>query len=141
MKPIIDNLEFLLVRIGRAHHNRAREEFESIGLGRGQIPVIMNLFAEDGQTNSQLAKKMDVTPATMTNLVKRMEAAGFVYRQRGVKDERVSRVHLTEKGRDIVSQIREKADEMDTVMFAGFSNEERVELRSYMERILNNLEI
>jgi MarR family transcriptional regulator, organic hydroperoxide resistance regulator len=125
--------------VSRAHHNLASQVFEQLGLHRGQPPVLFELGNQDGMTQSELAKKMEVTPATMTNMLHRMEQAGFITRSRDQGDIRVSRVFLTENGKTILNQAREAADKMDQSAFANFSTEEQNQVGDFLERIHRNL--
>jgi DNA-binding MarR family transcriptional regulator len=82
---------------------------------------------------------MEVTPATITNAVKRMEKAGLVVRRRDPEDERVSRVYLTDAGRAIQSELEAIVQELDETIFAGFTDEERILMRGFLNRVHSNL--
>jgi DNA-binding MarR family transcriptional regulator len=139
MPSMQGNLEFLLARVGRAHHKLVRRSLGKIGLYRGQPPVLFALGEQDGMTHSELAAKMEVTPATISNMVKRMEQAGFVVRRRDTEDERISRVYLTDAGRAIYSEMVAIAQQVNETTFAGFTEEERSIMRNFLTRIHSNL--
>ena len=139
MSSIQDNLEFLLVRVGKAHRNLIRQSLEKTDLHRGQPPLLFALYMQDGMTHSELAEEMEVTPAAITNMVKRLEKAGFVIRRRDTEDERVSRVYLTEAGRAIYSEMAAIAQQVDEATFAGFTKEERAIMRDFLMRVYDNL--
>ncbi len=82
----------LLFLVSRAHNNQASQVFEQLGLHRGQPPVLFEIGRQDGITQSELAEKMEVTPATITNMLRRMQTSGFIVRARDPADTRVSRV-------------------------------------------------
>jgi DNA-binding MarR family transcriptional regulator len=132
-------LDFLLIRVCRIHHNLARQSLEKIGLHRGQPPVLLILGKQDGMTHSELAAKMEVTPAAISNMVKRMEQAGFVVRRRDAEDERVSRVYMTDAGRAIYSEMEAIAQQVNETTFAGFTEEERTIMRDFLMRVHSNL--
>ncbi len=75
-----------------------------------------------------LAESLDVSQASTTGIVDRMEQRGLVTRQRDDEDRRVVRVALTDEGRDMVNGIaadrREKLaavlDELSDEELAGF---------------------
>jgi DNA-binding MarR family transcriptional regulator len=140
MKNKQENLGLLLVRVCRAHHNLAAQVMEKIGLHRGQPPILLALGQQDGMTHSELAAKMEVTPANITNMVKRIEQAGFVVRQRDTADERVSRVYLTDAGQAIQSEAKSLVRQMNEIAFAGFTEEEQTIMRNYLRRIHKNLQ-
>jgi DNA-binding MarR family transcriptional regulator len=139
MKSNPKYLDFLLIRVCRVHHNLARQSLEKIGLHRGQPPLLLALGQQNGMTHSELAAKMEVTPAAISNMVKRMEQAGFVVRRRDAEDERVSRVYLTDAGRAIYSEMEAIAQQVNETTFVGFTEEERSVMRDFLMRVHDNL--
>ena len=63
-----------------------------------QYLVLLRLWEHDGQTISELGAPLFLDSGTLTPLLKRMEKAGLVSRNRDKNDERQVRVVLTEKG-------------------------------------------
>ncbi len=135
-----DNFSFLLLRMVHAHQGLVRHKFNELDLHRGQPPVMFALDEADGPSNSELAEILRITPATLTNKIKRMERAGLVVRRRDPEDERVSRVYMTDKGRGIMSGLRTSIDEIDAILLKGFSEQEIEELEGMILRIIENLE-
>ena len=70
-----------------------------IGLTYPQYLVMMVLWEKDGQPVNDIAKKLYLETNTVTPLLKRMEAEGFVRREKGRADGRQVIVHLTPEGR------------------------------------------
>ena len=70
-----------------------------IGLTYPQYLVMMVLWEQDGQPVNDIAKKLYLETNTVTPLLKRMEAEGFLTRSRGRTDARQVIVQLTPKGR------------------------------------------
>lgn len=75
-----------------------------IGLTYPQYLVMMVLWENDGQKVNDIAKRLYLETNTVTPLLKRMEAEGFVRRTRSEEDGRQVIVSLTKKGRDLESQ-------------------------------------
>lgn len=133
------SLDFLLAQVSRLHHYRAHELFSSLGLYRGQPPLLIELWEQNGQTHSELAEKLHITPATATKMIQRMEKAGFVQRRSDPSDQRVSRVYLTETGSAVREQLQMLWKQMEMENFGGFNAEEVVVLRDFLNRIRHNL--
>ncbi|MGD8967436.1 MAG: MarR family transcriptional regulator, partial [Anaerolineae bacterium] len=104
------SLDHLLIQICRLLHSRGRTEFRALGLHRGQPPVLLALWEEQGRTHSEIAEYLHVTPATVTKMLQRMEKAGFVARKPDTEDARVSRVYLTQAGREVRSDLQRVLD-------------------------------
>ena len=77
---------------------------EALGLTYPQYITLIALWEEDNQTVKGLSETLFLEPSTMTPMLKRLEAMGYLTRTRGVEDERIVRIALTEAGR----RLREK---------------------------------
>lgn len=71
---------------------------DKVGITYPQYLVLHALWDADDRTIGALADRLALESSTITPLVKRLEAAGFVTRARDPDDERHVRVRLTEKG-------------------------------------------
>lgn len=89
--------------ITRAYRSRLSE----VGLTYPQYLVMMVLWQTDGVPVKTLAQQLQLDSATVTPLLKRLEAAGFVRRQRSSEDERVVRIHLSDQGRHLQPRVAE----------------------------------
>lgn len=76
-----------------------------LGLTYPQYLVMLVLWEQDGLGVSQLGERLNLDSATLTPLLKRLEAAGHVQRLRDAADERRVRLQLTAQGR----ALRERA--------------------------------
>ena len=68
------------------------------GLTYPQYVTLLALWEQDGLTVGELGEKLFLDSGTLTPLLKRMQAAGLVERERSSEDERVVRITLTAKG-------------------------------------------
>jgi DNA-binding MarR family transcriptional regulator len=83
---------------------------DKLGLTYPQYLVMCVLWEDDDQTIGGIAQRLDLEPSTITPLMKRLELAGHVVRQRNPADERQVRVKLTDQGRAIRAETRTLAD-------------------------------
>lgn len=139
MKKTEDGFELILADICRIHHRAVHALLENFGLYRGQPPLLHRLWEKDGRTHNELADSLHVTPATVSRMIRRLEKNGFLKRQSDPSDERVSRVFLTERGRDVEKAVKAALADLDRGAFSGFSPKEREDLRIYLNRIKENL--
>ena len=79
-----------------------------LGLTYTQYIALLVLWEQDGQTVGEIGEKLMLDNGTLSPLLKKMEQAGLVQRQRSREDERVVVVSLTEAGR----ALREKAKDV-----------------------------
>ncbi|HZZ70223.1 MAG TPA: MarR family transcriptional regulator [Phenylobacterium sp.] len=83
---------------------------DKLGLTYPQYLVMCVLWEDDDQTIGGIAQRLDLEPSTITPLMKRLEQAGQVVRQRNPADERQVRVRLTDQGRAVRAQTRSLAE-------------------------------
>jgi DNA-binding MarR family transcriptional regulator len=133
------SLDMLLGQVCKLHHHRAHQIFEEVGLYRGQPRLLHLLWKEEGQSHSDLARRLHVQPSTITKMIQRMEKAGFVIRQPDPDDQRVSRVYLTERGRAVRAEVREAFGHLEEDTVRGLTAEERGSLRRLLLQIRENL--
>jgi len=135
----LESLDFLLANICHLHHSLAHRLFEAIGLYRGQPPVLLALWEQEGFTQIELAERLQIAPATVTKMLQRMEKAGFIQRKPDGIDQRVSRVYLAEAGRAIQSKVETVWKTMEAETFANLTLEEQALLRRLLLQIRENL--
>jgi DNA-binding MarR family transcriptional regulator len=101
--------------------------------------VLSHLWGQDGLTPSELAERLGVEPPTITNMLSRMEKAGFLERCRDPRDARCTRVYLTGKGWEFREPVESRWEAAQKNAFAGITAEEEVLLRRLLGRIQENL--
>jgi DNA-binding MarR family transcriptional regulator len=139
MVSIQETTGFLLAQVCRTRRNLVAVTVEPFGLHVGQDLIMVELWNEEGLTQSQLAERVGIDASTMTKTLQRLERYGFVERQQDKDDTRVWRVCLTNEGRALKPTVTERWNEAEQRTFAGFTAEEHVLLRSFLERIEQNL--
>ena len=78
--------------------------------------------------------------ATVSGILSRMEAKGFIELRPDPNDRRVKRIFLLEKGHACSQRIWQHIEESERIMTTGFSEEELEQFRSYLSRAISNLE-
>ncbi len=96
--PLDSHLCFALYSAVIAVNRVYRPLLDAHGLTYPQYLVLCTLWEQDGRTISAIGARLSLEPSTITPLIKRLEHAGLVRRQRNPKDERQVFVRLTAKG-------------------------------------------
>jgi DNA-binding MarR family transcriptional regulator len=98
--PVLDDqLCFALYSTGLAMNKVYRKLLRKLDLTYPQYLVMLVLWERDGVTVSDIGARLFLDSATLTPLLKRLEAAGLVERNRSAADERQVVVSVTEAGR------------------------------------------
>lgn len=123
------------------HQNRefARLKLDALGLYRGQPRMLYILAKEDGLTKKDLANRFDVKAPTITKMVERLEKNGFVFTQKDENDRRITRVFISEKGRDVQAQLVEFFNESKEVYFKDMTNDDIETLHRLLTKITDNV--
>jgi MarR family transcriptional regulator, organic hydroperoxide resistance regulator len=110
---------------------------EKLGLTYPQYLAMLVLWEKDGLTVKEIATRLALDSATMTPLLKRIEAQGYVERIRGTADERQVHIRLTDTGRE----LRHSARDIPTRIFCatGSDSDSLLRLRGDLVRLRASL--
>jgi DNA-binding MarR family transcriptional regulator len=110
-----------------------RPILEPMGLTHPQYLVMLALWERSPQTVTEISRTLQFDPATLSPLLKRLEAAGLVTRSRSAEDERQLAVGLTAEGR----RLRRKAERVPPAVVErlGVGLSELEDLRESLNRI------
>ena len=81
-----------------------RPLLEPMGITHPQYLVMLALWEQSPLSVKQLSGLLQLDPGTLSPLLKRLEASGYVTRRRDPRDERALAVELTEEGRALRDQ-------------------------------------
>jgi DNA-binding MarR family transcriptional regulator len=116
---------------GRAY----RPILEELGVTYTQYIAIVALWEQDHQTVGSLGEKLFLESNTLTPILKKLEAMGYLQRRRDPNDERQVVVSLTAAGR----KLREKGLTMDLVEASGLSPDEFAKVQKAVVTLRTNL--
>ena len=125
---------FALAVASRTVISLYRPLLEPMGLTHPQYLVMLALWEDEPLRVSELADRLSLEPATLSPLLKRLEAAGLVSRRRDPDDERAVAVTLTPAGR----RLREDAERIPPAVMArlGIGLAELEDLRDRLTTVI-----
>lgn len=114
--------------------------FRNHGLSFPQYNVLRVLDASRNGRNkiSEVSRIMLVPGANMTGLTKRLEKNGFIIRKSDPKDERVTMLEITPKGKRTLKNIEEKKDRSIEMILNGFSQQNIRNLLDNLQKLIKN---
>lgn len=101
-----------MIGINKVYRKRLKE----LGLTYPQYLVMLVLWERDGLTVTDIGHRLYLDSATLTPLLKRMEASGLLQRIRSTQDERQVHIHLTEAGRSLRSRACQMYDQIEQAL-------------------------
>lgn len=130
---------FLFHTMKRGYYHHIDRIAKEIGLSNGQPPVLLFLDKNDTRTQSELCSCLHIKPASMTDVLQRMEKNELVMRKRGEKDLRTMHVSITEKGKAKSEEFLKREAGLDELFFQGFSAAEKDTFLQLFARMTENL--
>jgi MarR family transcriptional regulator, organic hydroperoxide resistance regulator len=114
-----------------------RDLLKHLGLTYSQYLVMMVLWERDGLTLTEIGERVFLESPTLTPLLKRLQSAGLIERERSAQDERQVIVTLTRKGRE----LRAKAPEVINCIgvATGYTPREIDALRDQLLALRSNM--
>jgi DNA-binding MarR family transcriptional regulator len=96
----------------------------SVHLTMPQLKILIALRLNGPAGGQELAQTMGVTPATMTGIIDRLVAAGYVIRREDPRDRRVRRIELTEDGTKLMDDMTVAGEEHQRRLFERLTLDE-----------------
>ncbi len=136
---LTETVSFALSYVCKAHRNAMDRMIADLGLYAGQEVILKHLWQDNGQTQTQLAEKARVQPATMSKVLSRMQEAGLVERRTDAEDSRVTRVYLTARSDALQTAMKQVWAEMEAQITRNMTPEECALLRRLLLQVQENL--
>ena len=117
----------------------ASQLFKEYDLKPWQAGILFALHHNSGLSQRELAKKMRLTPPTITSGIQKMEKQGLIERWSDEQDQRIMRLYLTEKAESCIEQVWDVVRRMEEMLIQGFTMEEKILLKRFLLQMLDNL--
>ncbi|RAG82199.1 MarR family transcriptional regulator [Streptacidiphilus pinicola] len=129
---------FALHNATRAFGAVYRDALKDLGLTYPQYLAMMALWEHDELSVKRLGELLRLDSGTLSPLLKRLESAGLVKRERSALDERSVLVSVTAAG----TALRERATDVPLTVAArtGLDREGMSELRTLLDRLTDRLD-
>lgn len=135
MPKLADFLCFAVYSANLAYGRAYKPILDALGVTYTQWIAIVALWEEDGLTVGALGERLFLESNTLTPILKKLEALGYVVRRRDPADERQVIVTLTPAGR----ALRETGAQRTLVQAAGLTPDDFRRLQRDVTRLRDNL--
>ena len=143
----MDKPMLVFKRFGHQLHLMVQKEAKRCGIefmGGPQGQVIRFLERREHEQELTLIKdieqELNITKSVASNLVKRMVQNGLVELEVSPSDKRAKFVHLTEKSRSQINQIKSFFDRIDHSLLEGISEENLAIFEEVLDKLQANVE-
>jgi DNA-binding MarR family transcriptional regulator len=124
-----------LRKVIRAIDLHSKHLSKTSGLTSPQLLIMLEIDKASGVNSSQVAKSVNLSPATVTNIIDRLENKNLVSRVRDTQDKRKVGLYLTDDGKAILLNAPQALQEHFIEKFANLAQWEQSQLLSSMERL------
>ena len=130
----------LMIRTLRSHRCQCERQIGRLGVHHSQHRLLMNIArSKIPPTQKELADKLGVSAAAISNAIKRLEADGYVVRESVGDDMRKNTVALTDKGIKITEKSKGIFEDIDKKMFSVVTDAEFEIFCSCLYKINENM--
>lgn len=124
-----------LRKVTRAIDQHSRKLISDYGLTGPQILILRELKERGAMIPSQLARRVSLSQATVTEIVKRLEQRGYISRQRAESDKRKVELRITPEGEKLMASAPPLLQERFSEEFNLLEDWEQAQLLSSVQRI------
>ncbi len=137
--PLRENLPFL-TRALRAYIRAENADFfADFAAEQGEIAILSVIGLNPGISQNDLAATLVFKKSAITKLVKELEARGLVERAKVASDKRFNALELTAEGQIRYEKIFERMTTQHAAFLEPFTDEERRQFFSYLNRLYAHL--
>ena len=135
-----ESVGYLMKRVLMAIAQAADRRLEPQGITHAQWGPLFMMRRSRASTVADLARELQTDPGAMTRLLDRLESKGFCRRSRSTDDRRVVNIALTPEGEAAADKVPVELAQIMNEHLAGFSKTEWTQLKSFLQRMLDNAE-
>lgn len=132
---IEETASYALARLGTSHRSLLDKYMQAVGLHSGQVFILMELWKKDGQRQTDLALRLDVSAPTINKILGGLLEGDFVTRARYEDDARSTRIFLTQKGLDVRPVVEQQWMELEELALGGLTDTERLIFKQLLAKV------
>lgn len=133
------SLGYLVNHAARLLERALAEQIVPHGAWTGYFPVLLALWEEDGRTQAELVRLVDVEQPALANTLRRLERDGLVDRTPDPADRRAARIHLTARGRTLEATLTKQARRVNERALRGLHAATRATLLTGLDHVIDRL--
>ncbi|SES92994.1 MarR family winged helix-turn-helix transcriptional regulator [Anaerobranca gottschalkii] len=131
----VEEIETLIRKVSFVIKCRGRDILSNFDITPPQFNALLLLYEYGDMTIGELGNRMYLASSTATDLIDRMERNGLVERVRDEKDRRVVRLHMTEKGQQMILEVLESRKRYLDELLTKVNIEDQEKLVSSLSKI------
>lgn len=138
-----ETLQMLMYHVMHLYRQRSVELLKKMDIHPGQAGLLWELSRSGGKYNGmsqrELADVIGVKPPSITVMLRKLEAEEYIQKCPDEKDQRISRIFLTEKGKHTALLMDEILGNLEMEVFGNMNEEEVCVFRRLLSQMRDNL--
>ena len=126
-----------LARFYNQSNRGSNEHLQQWGITMAQFDALNQISLHQPITQQQLGERLEVTKGNITQLLKRMEAAGWIMREQEWKTKYIS---LTAAGYRLYEEVVPRQEQFQIEQFCGLDSEEQTQLLHLLKKLQKTTE-
>ena len=114
-------------------------EFSRFGFGSGQYLFFILIAKNKGITQKELSKTLIIDKATTAKAVHKLSELGYIKNRQDENDKRSYHLFLTEKGLEILPDVKAIKQKVTAVLSGGMTGEERQKAFEFFKLLMTNI--
>ena len=128
-------------QIHRKSRTFMNREVAKYDIKAGQLMFLLDLYMQDGKSQEEISKKLEIDKGATTRTLKNLEEQGLITRVKDNHDKRTNRIYLTEKSKDVKYDVFNLIGQLRNEVSKSLTNEEEEILIDLLEKIYINMKI
>jgi len=132
---------FLLTDAAHLLRKLIDRRLQPLGLSRAQWSVLAILSNHEGLSQSQISDELEIEKSTTGRLIDQVERSGWIERRPIPGDRRLWGIHLTDRARQLITEVESIVLNTRAEMLRGLSAEQQQTLSEMLQTVKVNLSV
>lgn len=133
---MMENTGYLLMNISKKMRYELNQALKTVDLTAPQWAVLQQLERQDCSVSAnELTKRLEMDKPTLSAIIKRLEQKQLLYKEKNPADQRISYLHLTKAGRELMKKGQQISDTVLHSFLIKLSADEQTQLNHFLKKI------
>ena len=132
-------VQLLLAQVGHMYKWYLGNLMRDMQMKPGQAGILVILQMMGPMSQRELADRIHITPPSVNVAVQKLEKLGYVRKEQDEKDQRVTRIHLTDCGQKTIENMHDIIQRTEDTLLKNMSTEEKLLFRRLLLQMSDNL--
>ena len=114
-------------------------KFSNLGFGSGQYLFLKHIAQNEGIYQKDLSERLAIDKATTAKAVGKLTTLGYITQKQNIEDKRFYNLYITEKGCEVIPEIKTILKGTRTILQRGMSSDECDKSLKLLDLMLNNI--